>query len=109
MSVLRTTSIRLKVSNDFRGEQSPLTPSALYHAFMKLNPKYVNPDVSEDDERYFDFQQYNNDFKKKHYKRVSALIPKEDHAMITFLEEKDSVSSYIYNLIKTDMEKSNLK
>ena len=48
---------------------------------MKLNEKYVNKNVSEDDERYFDFQRYNNDFKKKYYKRVTALIPKSNTEM----------------------------
>lgn len=73
---------------------------------MKLNEKYVNKNVSEDDERYFDFQRYNNDFKKKYYKRVTALIPKSNTEMIKFLEEKESVSGYLYDLIKADMEKN---
>ena len=73
---------------------------------MKLNEKYVNKNVSEDDERYFDFKRYNNDFKKKHYKRVSALIPRHNTEMIEFLESKESISSYIYVLIKNDMEKT---
>lgn len=73
---------------------------------MKLNEKYVNKNVSKDDERYFDFQRYNNDFKKKYYKRVTALIPKSNTEMIKFLEGKESVSGYLYDLIKADMEKN---
>ncbi len=68
--------------------------------------KYINKNVSEDDEHYFDFQKYCNDFKKTHYKRVVALIPRRDKEMIEYLESKSSVSGYIYDLIKDDMEKN---
>ena len=73
---------------------------------MKLNSNYVNPNANEDSENYFDFDKYCNDFKKKNYKRVSTLIPRSDIEMIAFLEEKDSVSTYIRNLIREDMKKN---
>ena len=75
--------------------------------FMKLNHNYINPEVNEDSEEYFDFGKYCNDFKKKNYKRVSTLIPRSDTEMIAFLEKKESVSTYIRNLIREDMEKTN--
>ena len=68
--------------------------------------KYINKNVSEDSEKYFDFQKYCNDFKKKHYKRVVALIPRSDEEMIQHLATKDSVSAYIYGLIKDDIERN---
>lgn len=73
---------------------------------MKLNPNYINQNVEEDNEEYFDFGKYCNDFKKKNYKRISTLIPRSDTEIIEFLEKKDSVSSYIRNLIREDMKKA---
>ena len=61
---------------------------------MKLNPKYVN----EDDENYFDFQRYNNDFKKQNYKKISALIPRSDTEMIEYLKTKFSEGRKSYPL-----------
>ena len=81
---------------------------------------YINNDVSEDSEEYFDFarftndflkengfnqQEYMNDYNKKHYKRVTVLIPYSEKEIIEYLKTQKPVSSYILNLIKEDMAK----
>ena len=45
-----------------------------------------------------------NDYKKVNYKRITALIPRKDSAMIEHLAKQKSVSTYIYELIKKDMD-----
>ena len=69
------------------------------------NKKYVNTNVNEDDEKYFDFAKYNADFMKTHYKRVTALIPLSEMDVIEHLNKQKSASSYILQLIKEDMKK----
>lgn len=71
-----------------------------------VDKKYINENVPEDSENYFDFQKYCNDYKKATYKRITALIPRSNKEMIAHLEKQKSVSSYIYNLIQQDMEKN---
>ncbi len=69
------------------------------------NKKYVNTNVNEDNEKYFDFAKYNADFMKTHYKRVTALIPLSEMDVIEHLNKQKSASSYILQLIKEDMKK----
>ena len=51
-----------------------------------MNEKYINKNVSEDDERYFDFQTFCEDFMEDNYKKVSFLIPKSDTKIVEKLE-----------------------
>ncbi len=69
------------------------------------NKKYINKNVNENDERYFDFAKYNADFMKTHYKRITTLIPLSEINVIEHLNKQKSVSGYILNLIKEDMHK----
>ena len=71
-----------------------------------MNEKYINKNVSEDDERYFDFQTFCEDFMEDNYKKVSFLIPKSDTKILEKLEQQESVSKYIYNLILEDVRKN---
>lgn len=71
-----------------------------------MNEKYINKNVSEDDERYFDFQTFCEDFMEDNYKKVSFLIPKSDTKIAEKLEQQESVSKYIYNLILEDVCKN---
>ena len=70
------------------------------------NKKYINENVDEDDERYFDFAKYNADFMKSHYKRVTVLVPLSEIELLDHLDNNKPVSSYILNLIKEDYKKS---
>lgn len=82
---------------------------------------YINSDVPEDSDEYFDFasftndflkergfnqQEYMNEYNKKHYKRVTVMIPYSEEEIIEYLKNKKPVSSYILNLIKEDMGKN---
>ncbi len=69
------------------------------------NKKYINKNVDENDERYFDFAKYNADFMKTHYKRITTLIPLSEINVIEHLNKQKSVSGYILKLIKEDMHK----
>lgn len=69
------------------------------------NKKYINKNVDENDERYFDFAKYNADFMKTHYKRITTLIPLSEINVIEHLNKQKSVSGYILKLIKEDMIK----
>ncbi len=69
------------------------------------NKKYINKNVDENDERYFDFAKYNADFMKTHYKRITTLIPLSEINVIEHLNKQKSVSGYILKLIKEDMYK----
>ena len=71
-----------------------------------MNEKYINKNVNEDDERYFDFQTFCEDFMEDNYKKVSFLIPKSDTKIVEKLEQQESVSKYIYNLILEDVRKN---
>lgn len=81
---------------------------------------YINTDVPEDSDEYFDFanftndflkergfnqQEYMNEYNKKHYKRVTVMIPYSEEEVIDYLKNKKPVSSYILNLIKEDIRK----
>ena len=54
----------------------------------------------------FDEVKYNNDFKKKHYKRVTILVPYNETDLLSYLNSKDSKSGYILDLIRNDMKKN---
>lgn len=71
-----------------------------------MNEKYINKNVSEDDDRYFDFQTFCDDFMEDNYKKVSLLIPKSDTKIVVKLEQQESVTKYIYNLISKDVCKN---
>ena len=60
--------------------------------------------VNKDSQKEFDAQKYCNDYKKVKYKRITALIPRKDSAMIEHLAKQKSVSTYIYELIQKDMD-----
>lgn len=66
-------------------------------------------DVSDAGEKKFDAYKYVNDFKKEHYKRVSALIPRADKKTLDYLSKQESVSAYIYGLIQQDIKRSESK
>ena len=54
----------------------------------------------------FDKTKYDNDFKKKHYKRVTILVPYNENDLLSYLNSKDSKSGYILDLIRKDMKKN---
>ena len=70
-----------------------------------MNEKYINKNVSEDDGRYFDFQTFCEDYMEGTHKKVSLLITKSDTKIVEKLEQQESVSKYIYNLILEDVRK----
>lgn len=49
--------------------------------------------------------EYIYNYRQKKYRRYIALIKKEDKEMMKKLDSVDSINSYIYDLIKKDMEK----
>ena len=71
-----------------------------------MNEKYINKNVSEDDDRYFDFLTFCEDFMEDNYKKVSLLIPKSDTKIVEKLEQQESVTKYIYDLISKDVRKN---
>ncbi|MDX8417378.1 hypothetical protein [Absicoccus intestinalis] len=48
--------------------------------------------------------EYIYNYRQKKYRRYIALIKKEDKEMMKKLDSVDSINSYIYDLIKKDME-----
>ena len=51
---------------------------------------------------------YVNEHQKTHYKRIIALIPLSDEKVINKIQKvkiSGSISNYIYELIKKDVEK----
>lgn len=52
----------------------------------------------------FDFKKYNEEYKKKHYKRIMITIPLKDVEVINQLNNVASKSNYIYQLIKDDIK-----
>ena len=53
----------------------------------------------------FDQVAYNNEYNRENYKRISVLLSKKTEAhIISFLETKRSMSTYIKNLILKDMD-----
>lgn len=44
-----------------------------------MNEKYINKNVSEDDERYFDFQTFCEDFMEDNYKKSITVDYKKWH------------------------------
>lgn len=49
--------------------------------------------------------EYNNQFNKEHYKRVTILVPQTNNEMLEWLEKNKPTSSYILGLIEKDMKK----
>lgn len=49
--------------------------------------------------------EYNNQFNKEHYKRVTILVPQTNSEMLEWLEKNKPTSSYILGLIEKDMKK----
>lgn len=56
-------------------------------------------------EKNFNQIEYNNQFNKEHYKRVTILVPKDKENMLDWLNDHKPVSSYILKLIEDDMNK----
>lgn len=56
-------------------------------------------------EKKFNQFEYNNQFNKEHYKRVTILVPQTNKEMLKWLEKNKPVSSYILDLIQEDMQK----
>lgn len=54
-------------------------------------------------------QDYDQEYKRQHYKRIIALIPKSDEDVLKRIEENKPTSAYIYKLIKQDIEKKSGK
>lgn len=53
---------------------------------------------------------YEHAYKQSHYKRIIALIPKENNQdLINFIESKKSISSYVYELIQKDFKQQQEK
>ncbi len=46
---------------------------------------------------------YDNKYKKEHYKRVTILVPQNDLELLDYIDSMKSKSSYILGLIKKDM------
>lgn len=48
---------------------------------------------------------YDNRYKKEHYKRVTVLVPLNNEKVINQLNNVDSKSAYILDLIERDINK----
>lgn len=53
----------------------------------------------------FDQTEYTNTYQKKHYKRVTVLVPYEKSDVIKKLDQVNSKSAYILDLIEKDINK----
>ena len=53
----------------------------------------------------FDQVEYTNAYQKKHYKRVTVLVPYEKNDLIKKLDQVESKSAYILDLIEKDISK----
>lgn len=54
----------------------------------------------------FNFQQYNNDYKKEHYQRITILISKNEIEVLKKLNHVSNRTKYILDLIKEDVKKN---
>ena len=48
---------------------------------------------------------YDNKYKKRHYKRVTVLVPLSNERVLNQLDKVESKSAYILDLIEKDINK----
>lgn len=54
----------------------------------------------------FNFQDYNNDYKKKHYRRYVVMVPITETELLEKLEQEKNKNAYILQALKSYQEKN---